>query len=125
LQYGIRPLIGAFMYLTLGVSLEQFTAQYAAANFPSSSHFLLDHPDGLNGLFSRFAESCLGLQLTELLPALQFAASFITLEVNNDLPSAVKQRQTETLSGHFEDFLAFQTHHPSALNFIIHRRSQA
>lgn len=87
LQYKARPLVAAFMYIVIGIEYGQFTTETVVERFPSSSLYLLDPSYALNNLFGRYLEHYFGIELEELLPSIQFASTFSSLESSTKLPS--------------------------------------
>ena len=90
LQYKLRPLVAAFMYIIIGRDFDQFNKDQIIEQFPSSSLYLLDGNFAFNNLFAKFLELHFGLALTDLLPNIQYASTFFSLEMSWDLPSIFK-----------------------------------
>ena len=86
LQYKQRPLLAAFMYLTLGKYYKVFNVEEITNIFVNSSFFLLCNNEMFNGLFGNFLNFSFGYQLADLLPYIQYASSFFNLNLNFDLP---------------------------------------
>ena len=81
LQYKLRPLVAAFMYIILGKDYSQFTLETIIEMFPNSSKYLLDKNFAFNDLFAKFLERYFGFQLEDLLPCIQYASTFFSLPV--------------------------------------------
>ncbi len=112
LQYHPRALVASTMYLLLAFHFGQATKEEMATAFYQSSHFITAcHP--FNDLFGNFLIQCFGFQLTELLPTIQYVATFMALPFSYQLPN-----RESSVEGHFEDFLAQQTYHPQQMDFI-------
>lgn len=124
LQYKLRPLVGAFMYIVLGKDFKQFELDQITERFPTSSLYLLDKTFAFNDLFSKFLEHSMALQLEELLPTIQYASTFFNLPICQQPPSIVKMNPKSVVEGHFEEFLAFEIHNPEALNFVTQLRKR-
>ena len=124
LQYKTRALVASFMYVILGKALSQFKLEQIQKEFPLSSLYLLDQGFAFNDLFSRFLECNFSFALEELLPSIQFASTFFHLKINVDFPTAAKIDRETVLEGHFEEFLSYQTHDPSALKFVLKTRNR-
>lgn len=70
-------------------------------------------------------EKCFGYDLQNLLPTIQFASTFFGLKINIDYPIAAKIDPENILKGHFEDFLAFQTHNNFvSLKYVLNERDR-
>lgn len=121
LQYKPRALIASIMYVLLGKYFKNFTAQQIFEEFPRNSRYLLDSDCAFNELFGNFLIYSFGFELTDLLPTIQYIATYIRLPISLELPKAVKMSKENILEGHFEEFLAFQTHHFYNLQYIRRR----
>lgn len=124
LQYKQRAIVAAFLYIIIGKYFKQFTNEQIVNEFPRSSLYLLDESFAFNNLFKCFMKKCFGFNLPDLLPTIQFASTFFPLEINLDYPIAAKIDPENVLKGHFEDFLAYQTHNSHSLKFIIYERNR-
>ena len=124
LQYKQRAIVAAFLYIIIGKYFKQFTKEQIINEFPRSSLYLLDESFAFNNLFTCFMKKCFGFNLPDLLPTIQFASTFLPLEINLDYPIAAKIDPENVLKGHFEDFLAYQTHNSHSLKFIIYERNR-
>ena len=85
-QYKPKLLSCAFIYLVLGAELEIFTKSNIANKFPNSSQYLIDYENPFNDLFMTFLEESLGIVLIDLLPTIQYAASFFLLVLSFEDP---------------------------------------
>ena len=86
LQYHPRAIIAAAFYVLLAFHFGQATREEISTVFCQSSQFLtLCHP--FNDLFSNFLEQSFGFQLQELLPTIQYIATFMALPFNYQLPA--------------------------------------
>lgn len=90
LIYQLRPLVASFMYIILGKDFEQFTLRKIVEDFPTSSKYLLGRSYAFNDLFSNFLQNCCGLELLDLLPSIQYASSFFSLEIDKSLPMVAR-----------------------------------
>jgi hypothetical protein len=98
LQYKMRQLIAAFMYLLLGLDLQLFTKDLILSTFAVSSLYLLDHTSPFNALFGTFLKHYFGIALEELLPCVQYASTFAGLDFDNcPYPSIVKRKSNEVV----------------------------
>ena len=106
-EYDQHLLVCAFMYLIVGVDLEFFTMAEALHEFPCSSHYLL-RDDCFNDLFSHFLASTFNCLLQELLPTVQYCATYLGLKIMNSQPILPNQEEaTETME--LEEYCSFQT----------------
>ena len=124
LQYKLRPLVAAFMYIILGKDYGQFSLDQIIEKFPSSSLYLLDKNFAFNDLFSKFLESNLGFELVDLLSYIQYASTYFSLPICQKPPSIVKMDPQGVVEGHFEEFLAYEIHNPDAYEFAIQERKR-
>lgn len=129
LQYKARPLLASFLYILIGIEYRQFTPEMVVQEFPACSVYLLAQDYAFNDLYAKFLEIFFGMTLEELLPSIQYAANFFGLAPNFDLPRAVTENKEPSPKVGFadqgvcfEDFLAYQSYHPGALNFILQVR---
>jgi hypothetical protein len=97
LQYKARPVTAALMYLVIGKKLQVFGSKEIAEEFSDSSLFLTDHSKGFNGLFRDFLLRSFNMQLCDLLPSIQYAASFFNLKISIELPTAAKINRENVL----------------------------
>ena len=94
----MRPLVAAFMYIIVGKEFEQFSQETVVHDFPTCSIYMLGQEYAFNSLFGKFMEVFFGMALEELLPFIQYAATFISLEPNFNFPSIADDNRNETLS---------------------------
>lgn len=87
-QYKQKLLVCAFMYLVLGRSFNQFKTKEVISEFPRSSLYLLDETNLFNDLFSNFLQTSFGIVLIDLLPTIQYCATYFILSMNFDPPVA-------------------------------------
>ena len=88
LQYKPRALVGSLMYLILGKDLQEFSLQQIIEDFPFTSNYLINNKINFNYAFAKFLTYCFGFELFELLPTIQFVATFFGLPILNNLPIA-------------------------------------
>lgn len=124
LQYRQRALVLSTMYILLGREYQQFTNELIEHEFPHSSHYLLNDTLAYNALFGIFLQECFGMELPNLLPTVQYVATFFAVELDISLPIAAKIDKENVLQGNFEEFLAFQTHSKHLLPFAIQKRQR-
>ena len=69
-------------------------------------------------MLNNFITASLNIKtLDEICPAASALFPFFKVELNNDLPPVCKIQSKQRLEAHYEEFLAYQTHNPSALAF--------
>jgi hypothetical protein len=93
LQYKQRTLVAAVMFLSLGRRLSIFTTDQIVSEFPESSLYVLDDKITFNSLFNSFAFFAFGYTLAELLPAIQYCATYFGLPLHFNMPSVVSLRR--------------------------------
>lgn len=97
LQYKPRALVGSLMYLILGKDLQEFSLQQIIEDFPFTSNYLINNKINFNYAFAKFLTYCFGFELFELLPTIQFVATFFGLPILNNLPIAAKLNKENVL----------------------------
>jgi cyclin E len=90
LQYKQRALVLSIMYVLIGREFHQFTTEMIVQEFPVSSQYLLDTSFAYNNLFGHFVQECFGIELSDLLPTIQYVSSFFNIEFDISLPIAAK-----------------------------------
>lgn len=90
LQYRQRALVLSTMYILLGREFQQFTTEVIVNDFPNSSGYLLDEAFAYNNLFGMYLQECFGVELPNLLPTIQFVATFFAADLDISLPIAAK-----------------------------------
>lgn len=120
LQYKLRPLVAAFMYIIIGRDFDQFNKTQIIAQFPTSSLYLLDHTFAFNDIFSVFLKLHFGLALEDLLPNIQYASTYFSLKISYDLPDIVKKNRKGVLEVKFKKIFKknFKTNLKKFKNFF-------
>lgn len=90
LRYRQRALVLSTMYVLLGREYQQFTTDEIVGEFPFSSQYLINETYVYNNLFGLFLQECFGIDLPNLLPTIQYVASFFAVEFDISLPIAAK-----------------------------------
>lgn len=90
-QYNPRMLTVSLLYLILGREFGQFKQEKIVEEMPYSSIFLYEDRQGFHKIFSSFVKPLLNMDLTELLPVIQYSAKYFELPLDFDLPIAVKK----------------------------------
>jgi len=62
-------------------------------NMPYGSQYIFEDKSGFNAYFGRFLQISFGYQLIDLLPTIQFAASFFILPMNHDPPAGSSPKE--------------------------------
>ena len=106
------------MYLLLGIWLGEFKAKSIVREFPHSSLYLLEE-SLLNSLFCHFVETTFGFSLSDLLPTVQYSATYFSLPLNAGLDINNHDIQ-ENIT--FEEFCTFQKFNTQTLHTIIERK---
>ena len=97
LQYKPRALIASLMYLILGKNMKEFTLKQIIDQFPFTSNYLISNKIKFNYVFSEFLTFCFGFEIFELLPTIQYVATFFGLNIVNNLPTAAKLNKENVL----------------------------
>lgn len=119
-QYSPKLLVCAFMYLYLGRELKFFNNREIVNNFPQSSLYLLDEENPFNGLFDQFLTFTFGFNLMDLLPTIQYCASYFSLPANVDSP-AIKNNPEDYENMELEEYCSFQTFDPNMYLVVTKR----
>lgn len=107
-QYNPKHLVCGFLYLILGKEMEMFTVKEIVKEFPGSSLYLLDETNLFNDLFNSFLNFTFGFPLIDLLPTVQYCATYFLLPPNVDKPITPKEDALETMQ--LEEYCSFQTY---------------
>jgi hypothetical protein len=91
LQYRLRAMVTAVIYLVLGQEFKQFGLGQIQQEFSQTSQYIYQDTNGFNQLYSEYLESQCGTTLVDLLPTIQYVSSFFSLTVDIDLPSCFQQ----------------------------------
>ena len=124
LEHLPRVLVASVFYILLGMRMNFYTTEQVIREFPCSSLYLLDESSQMNQIFKLFLNRYLDLELMELLPTVQYVSTFFLMPFVVDLPVAMKIDRKQVLKGHFEEFLAYQTHTPTSLKFVLQQRQR-
>ena len=119
LRFNSLAIVCACLYLILGLESKQFSERTAAERFPFSSTFLLAET-AFNALISSFLRRSFDLSLDELLPSIQYMATFLLLP-----PLAPAPLSTESLTSSpasFEELLTRHVPGNKALDFVLRVR---
>jgi hypothetical protein len=81
-QYQPKLLVCAFMYLVLGHGMGIFKQEEIWKEFPRSSLYLLDEDNLFNDLFMNFLQTSFNIMLIDLLPTVQYCATYYGLTLN-------------------------------------------
>lgn len=81
LRYQPRLISLAFIYIILLIRLNLYDKDLVASKFPTSSQFLLEK-SSFNEFFSDFLRDSFSQQLEDLLPMIQYCATFVILHLN-------------------------------------------
>ena len=97
LQYRPRAIILSILYLVLGKNYQQFDEAQIISQMPLCNSEVLSREYIFNDLFANFIFCCLGTELSELLPYIQYCSKFFGLVLNFDLPTATKNNKRKVL----------------------------
>jgi hypothetical protein len=106
------------MYIILGKDYGQFSLEQITDTFRTSSLYLLDKTFAYNDLFSKFLDKEFGFELEDLLPCIQYASTYFSLNISQQPPAIVRMNPQGIAEGHFEEFLAYEIHNADALEFV-------
>lgn len=80
--------------------------------FPRSSLYLIDEDNEFNDLFMSFLQTSFNIMLIDLLPTVQYCATYFILHMNYDDP-IISNNEDELSNVEFEDFCSYQTYNPN------------
>lgn len=89
LQYHSRELAASFLYIILNMQLRIFKEEEIVSIFPKTSQYLLVSNE-FNNFYCRFLKKSFGFTLQDLLPTVQYCATFFFLPIDKELPLAVR-----------------------------------
>jgi hypothetical protein len=94
LQYQPKLLVCGFMYLVIGCKVQEFHPKQVASDFPYSSLYLLSDTS-YNDLFSNFLETTFNLPLIDLLPTIQYCATYFILPLSFEKPNTDEEESMQ------------------------------
>ena len=97
LQYKPRALIASVMYVLLGKYFNQFNSNQMFEQFPNNNYYLVDKTSQFNQLFGNFLSYSFGFELNDLLPSVQYVATYVKLPLSLEMPKAVKMNKENIL----------------------------
>jgi hypothetical protein len=74
---------------------------------------MLDDENPFNDLFMNFLQTSFSIMLIDLLPTVQYCATYFILPFNYDDPITGNNNNEEESSIEFEDFCSYQTYNPN------------
>lgn len=90
LQYKNRTLAASFLYLTLLLKMNVYTAEDVVSRFRRESQCVLAHTP-FNELFSRFLTDSFGFPLADILPTVQYCSGFMVLPARFEMPQLLRE----------------------------------
>ncbi len=97
LQYKPRALIASVMYVLLGKYFNQFNSNQMFEQFSNNNFSLMDQTNEFNQLFGNFLSYSFGFELNDLLPSIQYVATYVKLPLSLEMPKAVKMNKENIL----------------------------
>ena len=129
LKYSPRHVAAALLFLAISEYFRQ--THYALLTFTSPyvevQDFQVKEMQGIvEEMMVSFVTAAIGIDsFDEICPAASALFPFFNVELNNDLPPVCKIQPKQRLEAHYEEFLAYQTHNPTALIFVKNHIRQA
>eukprot|EP00357_Protocruzia_adherens_P002605 CAMPEP_0115028848 /NCGR_PEP_ID=MMETSP0216-20121206/36597_1 /TAXON_ID=223996 /ORGANISM="Protocruzia adherens, Strain Boccale" /LENGTH=520 /DNA_ID=CAMNT_0002405215 /DNA_START=1 /DNA_END=1563 /DNA_ORIENTATION=+ len=118
LKHNSRSLVASLLYLILAKHFGYLIEDDIEDEIINSENFMTED-SSYNDLFSHFLSTSFGFMLDDIVLTVRYAATFMNFQLSFELPTVLKTRdQKEVLEGHYEEFLAYQTHHPCNIEFI-------
>lgn len=122
LKYSYRHIAAALMFLAISEYFRQTQYSLLLFSSPYQEHDSFEVPEMQNlieEMFTNFISATLDIKSLDIIcPAASALFSFFKIELNNDLPPVCKIQPKQRLEAHYEEFLSYQTHNPSALGFV-------
>lgn len=120
-QYKVKMLVCSMLYLVIGKELGEFSAKRITTEFPGSSMYLRNESD-FNDLFCSFCNSIFTLELDDLLPTMQYCATFFALPLNYETHEARELVDSRGIS--IEEYSSYQTYNCHTLA-TVNKRNRA
>jgi hypothetical protein len=119
-RYRKPAVVASLLYLVLHSHFVRQRFSLFSGSLPREPHMTQIHNEyAFQELFGYFLYACLGItRVEDIFSTCDFVRVFLTLQPKYDLPSVCRQQSREQLESHYEDFLAFQTHHSEGLAFV-------
>lgn len=118
-QYKPKMLVCSFLYLLIGRELTFFKSKEIVEEFPCSSLYLLDEGNEFNELFRNFVESVFGFSLFEILPTVQYCATYFDLGFSYEKPVISEEEDLESMS--LEEYCSYQTYNSGMIKTVKSR----
>lgn len=129
LKFSPKMISGSLLYLMTSKFFKN--SQYAlfthhtnnSENISSLEYELACHTQEF---MSVFLSSSLEINsLEEIYPAAAFLYQYIDIELTYELPVICKLQSKERIESHYEEFLTYQTHNPTSLQFVQNKLKKA
>lgn len=119
-RYRKPAVVASLLYLVLHSHFVKQRFSLFRESQPHDSHMMQIHNEyAFQELFGYFLYACLGIaRVEDIFATCDFVRVFLTLQPKYDLPTVCRLQNREVLESHYEDFLAYQTHHIEGLAFI-------
>jgi hypothetical protein len=118
-QYKPKMLVCSLMYLLIGREMLIFNTQDILEEFPCSSLYLIDESSDFNDLFGSFVEHVFGFSLLDILPSVQYCATFFGLSFSFEKPMIGDEEDLDSMS--LEEYCSYQTYNSSMIKTVKHR----
>lgn len=106
LVYQPKLLVLSFMYLVLGTAvadvgctLGEFEPKQIASEFPGSSQYMIKQDSAFNDLYYSFMEFTFSLTPIEILPSVQYCATYFILQFDFRYHEHFNQEETSVIYG--------------------------
>jgi len=97
-------LVAGAMYIVLCLNLRLFNREEVITHFSNSSLYLLEESIQFNKTFSGFINACFNIGIDELIPFVQYASRFFSMELDNCLPHHWSDECALEVKLNFNDF---------------------
>jgi len=111
-----RLLALSLLYIVTGYLLKEFTFEEIVEYFPCSSQYLMDLSIEYNLIFREFLSFYYEYTIDELIPTVQYASSWFSLEIDFDSPSVIQKDADRAAESSYEEMLCFYKLNESALH---------
>ena len=90
LNFSGGMLVASAIYIILSINMGNFTKEEVVEHFPNKSTYLLDTEIPLNNLYKWFVQKHFAIEISELIPYVQYTSPFFALPMDHSMIEALK-----------------------------------
>jgi hypothetical protein len=117
-QYKPKVLVVSLLYLLLGKEFNEFSKKKIVNEFPRTSTYFLEET-AFNNMFAYFLSESFALQMREILPSVQYLATYFGLPLTYDRPYLDDEENIENMD--LEEYCSYQTYNPNMIATVEKR----